>query len=997
MKKYILLSIIFLLSYSSIKSQTYRYIPDANFRSYLAGIGCPFDLSGDSLDISSTAVLSCTTINCTGDGISSLEGIQNFINLRTLECSNNWLSTLPTLPDSLRTLICTLNTISSIPMLPAKLHYLNCRRNRLTTLPSLPSTLVYLFCYSNNLNSLPTLPSSLYHLDCDYNSINYLPSLPSNLAYLICSRNNLSYLPALPSSLSQLQCHTNNLSYLPALPSNLYILHCSDNPLLNCLPYLPSSLGTIIYYATSINCVPNFVSGATFNPTFGTYPVCSPFIHYCPSYTAISGNTFNDANTNCRLDSLEAKVPNINLILQNDTTIVQQVSTGLDGFYGFNAIPADTYTVHMDTIESPFYLSCLPSGYDTLLIDTSTLIFTNRNFALQCKPGFDIGTTGLINTGNIRPATTASFDLHAGDMASIYGVHCTSIAGKISINYSGPLHYSGVGAGTLLPDSILPNRLVWNIADFSLLDFNDDIKPNFFVDSSALIGDLVCFSTEVTPNTGDRVPSNNIFSQCFDVRAAYDPNYKEVSPSGTITATQDWLYYTIHFQNLGNSYAENIYIWDTIDPNLNLNTIQVMGASHDQFMNVFNYNRSVRFNFLNIMLQDSATNEPESKGWVQYRIKPKAGLVEGMQINNTASILFDLNAPVVTNTVNTRICNTPSNISQSYTINEGQSVNVGSHSYNINGLFTDILSNINGCDSIINSIIIVNECYESLTQNISINQGESISINGNIYNTSGLTIDTISYTNNCDSIIITNLIVNECYDTLTQNISINQGESISINGNIYNTTGLTIDTISYTNNCDSIIITNLIVNECYDSLTQNISINQGESINVNGNTYTSSGQYMDTIGYSNDCDSIIITNLIVNECYDTLTQNISINQGESINVNGNTYTSSGQYIDTIGYSNDCDSIIITNLSVINGIADIENLRINIYPNPANHQVLIQLEGNFSEPLSIIDMYGRKVYVSENITNKYLINTESWSNGTYIIQFGSKRGKLVVSH
>jgi hypothetical protein len=83
--------------------------------------------------------------------------------------------------------------------------------------------------------------------------------------------------------------------------------------------------------------------------------------------------------------------------------------------------------------------------------------------------------------------------------------------------------------------------------------------------------------------------------------------------------------------------------------------------------------------------------------------------------------------------------------------------------------------------------------------------------------------------------------------------------------------------------------------------------------------------------------------------------------------------------------------------VINGIADIENLRINIYPNPANHQVLIQLEGVPTESVSIVDMYGRKVFESDITTNKYLINTESWSNGTYIIQCGNKRGKLIVSH
>ncbi len=78
------------------------------------------------------------------------------------------------------------------------------------------------------------------------------------------------------------------------------------------------------------------------------------------------------------------------------------------------------------------------TGYDTINIDSAHLYNSNINFALQCKSGFDIGTTGLSNTRLIRPASVASFNLHAGDMASIYGVHCTTIAGKISINYSGP-------------------------------------------------------------------------------------------------------------------------------------------------------------------------------------------------------------------------------------------------------------------------------------------------------------------------------------------------------------------------------------------------------------------------------------------------------------------------------------------------------------------------------------------------------------------------------
>jgi hypothetical protein len=50
------------------------------------------------------------------------------------------------------------------------------------------------------------------------------------------------------------------------------------------------------------------------------------------------------------------------------------------------------------------------------------------------------------------------------------------------------------------------------------------------------------------------------------------------------------------------------------------------------------------------MLPDSTSDPEGSKGYVQYRVKPKANLPAGTQIKNTASIYFDYNTPIVTNT-----------------------------------------------------------------------------------------------------------------------------------------------------------------------------------------------------------------------------------------------------------------------------------------------------------------------------------------------------------
>ena len=111
---------------------------------------------------------------------------------------------------------------------------------------------------------------------------------------------------------------------------------------------------------------------------------------------------------------------------------------------------------------------------------------------------------------------------------------------------------------------------------------------------------------------------------------------------------EHWLTYTIHFQNTGTAAAQNIELRDTLDADLDLATFQVLAQSHG--MQTFVTGNAVRFSFPNINLPDSTTDEPNSHGYVQYRINTLPNLSLGTAVENTASIYFDFNAPVVTNT-----------------------------------------------------------------------------------------------------------------------------------------------------------------------------------------------------------------------------------------------------------------------------------------------------------------------------------------------------------
>jgi uncharacterized repeat protein (TIGR01451 family) len=123
---------------------------------------------------------------------------------------------------------------------------------------------------------------------------------------------------------------------------------------------------------------------------------------------------------------------------------------------------------------------------------------------------------------------------------------------------------------------------------------------------------------------------------------------KEVYPVNVLPGYDDWFTYTIHFQNTGNAPAFNIRLRDTLDANLDINTFEIRGYSHPAIVSLNGNILTVRFN--NIMLPDSTSDYEGSMGYFQYRIKPLPNLPLGTQIENTAYIYFDYNAPIVTNT-----------------------------------------------------------------------------------------------------------------------------------------------------------------------------------------------------------------------------------------------------------------------------------------------------------------------------------------------------------
>ncbi len=149
---------------------------------------------------------------------------------------------------------------------------------------------------------------------------------------------------------------------------------------------------------------------------------------------------------------------------------------------------------------------------------------------------------------------------------------------------------------------------------------------------------------------------------CYEqeLRCSYDPNDKLVYPNreDSLALLTDELVYTIRFQNTGNDVADDVVVVDTLSRNLDLETFFLINTSHPDKLEVL-YDTDdpyiVNFQFKNIFLPDSTTNEPASNGHVTFAIKPVEGLPEDTEINNTGYIYFDFNPAIITNTTSSTL------------------------------------------------------------------------------------------------------------------------------------------------------------------------------------------------------------------------------------------------------------------------------------------------------------------------------------------------------
>lgn len=369
---------------------------------------------------------------------------------------------------------------------------------------------------------------------------------------------------------------------------------------------------------------------------------------YGPVYVGpcgnIEGTVYIDDNADCTYNVGETYLPYAGIVVTDQggnnyaygyTDSVGHYSIALPLGLNFD-ITVSSYILSTASVDCPVggSYAIVPSG--------ST---QNFDFGITCSNQFDLevnmygwrfrpGFTGWIHTSvtnnSCFPANNASALLNLDPLVTYssdyWGAPSSSVVGQ-DVNWSNI------------------NASYWNNYHAA--------GTEIFTPLTAQIGDSVCFTFTANPTIGDSNPTNNTTTHCYTVSNSWDPNAKEVSPQGI--GAQGYVpqntnfQYTIHFQNTGTDTAYNISIVDTIDVDLDFNSLVITGSSHPMTIDVID-NHILKFNFYNIMLPDSGADLIGSEGYVTYKVKAKPNAVAGTEWKNTAYIYFDFNEAIITNT-----------------------------------------------------------------------------------------------------------------------------------------------------------------------------------------------------------------------------------------------------------------------------------------------------------------------------------------------------------
>ncbi len=614
-------------SFDIIVSEDVVNIPDANFLARLIANGVDTNSSGNIQSFEATAVTALTVNNA---NIADLTGIEAFLNIESLNCQSNQLTTLDISQNlNIEVLSCEDNQITGLDVSQnVALRILNCANNQLSTLDVSQNTdLTALRCNENQLTDLDVSSNTLMTLlRCQDNLLTDLDlSQNVNIGGLNCSDNQLTSLDL-----------NNNIA--------LQDFSCTNNQLTE-LFLKNGSIESIVDFSNNSNLA--FICAdegqiTTLQALADVSTVVSSFCTFTPGgdFNTITGKIIYDLNSNgCDINDMPQ--PHIRIDI-NDGADTGATFTSPNGDYRFFTEAGDFDVT--PNVENPSWFDISPN--------TISIPFANddNNIATQ---DFCITANGVRNDVEV---VIAPIEFARPGFDAVYQVVYKNkgnqtLSGSVEFSYDETV--LDFVSATALPDTQSNGSLIWSYND--LLPFENrsiyvTLNVNSSTDTPAInIGDQLNFNAIINPVAGDETEEDNSFEYSQTVVASYSPNSITCIQGGILPTTDigTFLHYIINFENTGAEIAENIVIVIEVDTaNFDLNTLRILNASHDVEVRI--ENNIVKFIFEGVNLNASGGH-----GNILLRVRTSGNVQSGEVVSKQADIHFDYSFPIATDDAGT--------------------------------------------------------------------------------------------------------------------------------------------------------------------------------------------------------------------------------------------------------------------------------------------------------------------------------------------------------
>lgn len=370
----------------------------------------------------------------------------------------------------------------------------------------------------------------------------------------------------------------------------------------------------------------------------------STLCSYTPggAYNTISGISQVDIDLN-GCTATDPNYPFFPLLINTSTNSGLTIGNQQGAYFAYMDIGSVSITPQ---IANPNYFSATP--YTTTFSSLSNT--QTHDFCITSAGIFPDVEITLIPLNPARPGFDSDYKIQYKNIG-------TTIAnGDITCDFPGS-KMSYVSASSA-PNNQTASQLTWTYSNLQPFEVRTiDFTMNVLPPPTNNINDIITTVANISL-TNDFNPSDNISTLNETLVGAYDPNDKTCLEGNLLNNDKigEYLHYMIRFQNTGNYPAENVVVIDTLDGSkYDLGSLQIVETSHNGYIDL--KSNILQFYFENIQLPDSFSNEPESHGFVVFKIKTQSNLPQNSSVSNKAEIYFDFNPPIVTNVETTTFSN----------------------------------------------------------------------------------------------------------------------------------------------------------------------------------------------------------------------------------------------------------------------------------------------------------------------------------------------------